>query len=541
VKQLSTDVLIIGSGGAGLRAAIEARRQGVNVLLVSKSKLGLANCTATAGGVFRASQDEKNIAKHFQETLEAGRFLNNPAMVRTLVTNAWNAVKEVKRLGIELLVEKGKVSITANRPPAGVSLSKALSKHASELGVNFSEKTAVFDLLVEDGTCVGALAFQKDVREIITILAKSTVLATGGYSRLYVRNDNPPRITGDGLALAFEAGAELQDLEFVQFQPMFTDDGAPKMPILDWLTEATKNLVLGGPLIGKKGERFLDKYGLMENKIFRDNLTVSIEQELYGEHEDSVVFDLTQLSSKEIIDALNYDYQRCLVLPLCQILSEKRLHVASFAHYTMGGVRINEKSETKIQSLYAAGEVTSGIHGANRVGGNALTEIMVFGTIAGRQAAEHAKRVKSIALNKEHIKSSVERLQEFCDKSKAKKVQPFQIKAEVSAVVSRFCKPVRSEKGLKYTLDKLRQIEERASFMFADNPDQLQESMEANSMLLLAKLVVSSALTRKESRGAHFRVDYPESDNVYWLKNIIISQENGKTKIRYEHPMKKQI
>jgi fumarate reductase (CoM/CoB) subunit A len=541
MKQLSTDVLIIGSGGAGLRAAIEARRQKVNVLLVSKGKLGFANCTAIAGGIFRASQDEKGITEHFQETLEAGRFLNNSLLVRTLVTDAWYAVKETEKLGIKLLVEKDKVSIIANRPPPGASLSKALSKCALDLGVNALEKTFVFNLLVENGRCVGALAFKKNVGEIITILAKSTVLATGGYSRLFIRNDNPPEITGDGLVFAFEAGAELQDLEFVQFQPMFTDKGVPRMPILDWLTEDTKNLIPGGPLINKKGERFLGKYGLLDKKILRDNLTVSIERELHQEHEDSVVFDLTQLSPTEIVDALCYDYRKRLVLPLGKILPTRRLHVASFAHYTMGGVKINEKCETTVDSLYAVGEVTSGIHGANRVGGNALTEILVFGAMAGRQAAEHAKRIEFIVANKEQIKETVEKFQEFRDKPKLKKISPLQIKEEVSAIVSKFCRPLRSEEGLKYALEELKQTEEKASFMFAENPDKLQEAIEVDSMLLLAKLVANSALARKESRGSHFRVDYPKTNDVDWLKNIIISQEDGKTRIRYEHLMKKQI
>ncbi|MCJ7430410.1 FAD-binding protein [Candidatus Bathyarchaeota archaeon] len=541
MKQLSTDVLIIGSGGAGLRAAIEARRQGVNVLLVSKGKLGLANCTAIAGGVFRASQNKKGITEHFQETLEAGRFLNNPNLVRTLAADAWLAVKETEKFGIELSAEKGKVSIVADKPPAGANLSKALGKCALDFGVNVSEKTSAFDLLVEDNRCIGALAFKKDVEGIIVISAKSTVVATGGYSGLYVRNDNPPRTTGDGVVLAFEAGAELQDLEFVQFQQMFTDRGVPRMPVLDCLTEGTKNLVPGGPLMSKKGERFLGKHGLLENRILRDNLTVSIERELYEEHEDSVLFDLTQLSPREIVDALNYDYQKHLVLPLGQILSTRRLHLASFAHYTMGGIKINEKCETRVDALYAVGEVTSGIHGANRVGGNALTEILVFGAITGRQAADHAKRTESVAVNKEQIKERTEKLQEICDNSKPRKTRPLRIKAEVSTVVSEFCRPVRSEEGLKCALEELKRIEERASFMFAENPDKLQDAIEANSMLLLAKLVANSALTRKESRGAHFRVDYPKSDDTDWLKNIIISQQNGKTQIRYEHLIGKQI
>lgn len=166
MNKLSTDVLIIGSGGAGLRAAIEARRQGVNVLLISKSKTGLANCTASAMGAFGVSKEE-GIAKHFQETLEAGRFLNSPILVRTLVTKAWHAVRELEKFGVELLFENGKASVIAERPPAGIILSEALSSYALSSGVNVLENAIVFDLPVEGNRCLGALAFKKDSGELL--------------------------------------------------------------------------------------------------------------------------------------------------------------------------------------------------------------------------------------------------------------------------------------------------------------------------------------------------------------------------------------
>jgi len=533
MNSLSTDVLIIGSGGAGLRAAIEARRYGANVLVISKSQMGLASCTASAMGAFRVSRGEKAIEKHFQETLETGRFLNNPALVKILVTEAWPAIRELDEFGVELLVEKDKASITTDKPPAGTTLSKALSRYASSLGINVLEKTIAFDMLVYGNKCFGALVLKVDTGEIIAISAKAVVLATGGYSRLYIRNDNPPTITGDGLISAFQAGAELQDLEFIQFQPMFIDTEVPRMPILDWLIEATKNLVPNGPLVNKRGERFLDKYGLLKQKILRDNLIIAIEREILEEDEDSVIFDLTQLNPKEIEEAFDSKFCRHTIRPFKQILSARKLRIVSSAHYTMGGIRINENCETKVEGLYAVGEVASGIHGANRLGGNALTEIIVFGRIAGQQAAEYTKHAKSVQVRQKYIKEGIKTLQEFRGKSKSKRINPSLVKQNVKSVVSKFCKPIRSRKGLTYALEELKHIEKEVSFMFAGNSAQLKEAIEAKFMLTLAKLVVNSALAREESRGSHFRIDHPKSDDEKWLKNILLTKEDNKVRIAY--------
>lgn len=536
MKHLSTDVLVIGSGGAGLRAAIEARRHGINVLVISKSKTGLASCTASAGGVFRVSSEGKGIEKHFKETLEAGRFLNNPHMVETLVTKAWPAVKGLEKFGIQLLVEKEKTSVVADTRPAGINLSKALTRQALNLGASVVEEAIVFDLFVEANRCLGALVFKRDTGEIFDIAAKVTVLATGGYAGLYVRNDNPQTITGDGLFLAYKAGAELQDLELVQFQPITIDAEGPQMTINDWLIEATKNLVPGGPLTNKKGERFLRKYGLLNQRVFRDNLIVAIERQLLEDkdNEESVILDLTSLSPNEIEEAFELEYQKEQARHFKQMLSLRRMHVASAAHYTMGGVRTNQNCQTRVEGLYAVGEVASGIHGANRLAGNALTEIMVFGEIAGRHAAEQAKHSKRSVIDKRQVRESVSKLQQLRDRAKPKTINPSSIKNEVKSVVSRFCRPVRNQEGLKLALDELKRIEEKAPFMFAANSDQLKEAIEANFMLSLAGLVIQSALIRKESRGSHFREDFPESDDGKWLKNIAFARENSETRIRFE-------
>jgi fumarate reductase (CoM/CoB) subunit A len=522
-KHISADVLVIGSGGAGLRAAIEAKGQGQNVLVVTKGRAGRSNCTAVAMGAFRVSQREEDTKNHFQETVAAGRFLNNPKLVRILVSKAWPAVKELETYGLNLSIEEGKASISGDRRPGGIQLSSALVDYAVNSGVAILEKTMTVHLLCEGRTCSGAVALRNG--KLVHISAKATILATGGYSQLYKRTDNPPTPTGDGIILAFKAGAQLQDLEFVQFEPMFADSGISRMPILDWLIEATKNLVPGGPLINNKGEKFLSKYNLLQHKILRDNLIVAMERELFKEKEDSLILDLTSLSPEEIEEAFNLEFQKRAAHPFLHLLSEKKLHIASSAHYTMGGIRIDEECKTTVDGLYAAGEVAGGIHGANRLGGNALTEILVFGTIAGHNAADYAekKNLEPIRDIKEP-KNLLGRLKQ----DRGKPVDLSLMRKEIKSVMSQFCQPVRSKGGLNHAFEILQEIEGNVTAASED-----RREFEVQFMLELANLVIRAALERRESRGSHFRIDYPES-RKYWQKNIILVQKNGKTHLQYE-------
>ena len=559
MKCITTDVLIIGSGGAGLRAAIEAQNRGAHVLLVTKSRIGRATCTAVAMGAFRVSEGN-GIEKHFRETLEAGRFLNNRILVQTLVNDAWVRVKELERFGVPLLVEKDRMSVVSEKKIAGILLARALADYCLHSGIDVLERTCVIELLVgqeqeqkkeeehirgrekrrekenqEQKKCIGAVALNKDTGELSIISAKAVILATGGYSQLYNLNDNPPTVTGDGLVLAYRAGAELQDLEFVQFQPAFIDRGVPRMPILDWLIEATKNLVPGGPLKNCNGEQFMSSYGLLEQRILRDNLITAIEREIYEGrgYKDSVILDLTSLSPEEIEGTFALEFQKSAVRPFLQVLTARRLHIASCAHYTMGGVTIDENCSTNVKGLYAVGEVAGGIHGANRLGGNALTEIFVFGTIAGARAADYCEQVNNEKTD------HVENVEKYIRDLKTAKggINPSSIKKEVKSVVSQGLRPVRSGETLAQALDILEEIKRKATFMGVTHVRELPEAFEAHFMAELARLVVTAALTRKESRGSHFRIDYPESRKE-WLKTIVITQEGRTPKIRYDPVLK---
>jgi len=497
---------------------------------------GRAGCTSSAGGVFRVAHGKQEIENLFRQNLDAGRFLNDPVLAQTLAGNSWRALQEIQQFGVKLSAEKNKLSVIADRPPAGSAVSKALADFATQTGVNFLEHAMSTHLTVSNGRCEGAFFLTKKTGAKVAVTAKATVLATGGYAALYIRNDNPPAITGDGLALALEAGAKLQDLEFVQFQPMFTDGGVPSMPILDWLIEATKNLVNGGPLVNAAGERFLDRYGLLEKEILRDTLTVALEREILREESrtDCVGFDMTSLRKEQIEDALGFEYQRDLVRPFVQALSSKRLHVASFAHYTMGGVRIDHNCGTSVEGLFAAGEVAGGVHGANRLGGNALTGAMVFGAIAGRQAAEHAQQTKCKTKAQQQYQQAIKSIERFQRRTAAHQVSPQVLRAEVRATVSRFCRPVRSAEELKRGLEELRKIRKKAASMFASDPLELQTAIESVFMLRIAQLIMESALARRESRGSHFRMDYPTSGGKDWLKNTIVEKEDGKIALHLE-------
>jgi succinate dehydrogenase/fumarate reductase flavoprotein subunit len=534
VKQYSVDVLIIGSGGAGLRAAIEARRHNATIMLITKSLVGRANCTATAMGTFRMAQGADAQHQHFQTTLEAGRFLNNPQLVHLLVSEAQSVIQELQAFGVPLSIGPSRTTV-AKKPPAGIYLTQALTNLAKKSGVKLLERTMAIELLVQDKRSFGTIALNMLTGELLTISAKATIMATGGYSHLYSRNDNPPRITGDGLALAYEKGAELQDLEFIQFLPMFIEPGIPRIYILDWLIEATKHLIPEGPILNLHGEPILATYDLLSQPILRDNLIVAIEQELSKEptNADSVFLDLTTLTPTDLEDVCQLDYQRHTLRPLLDVLTRKPLRIAATAHYTMGGLRIDTTCTTTIKGLFAAGEVTGGIHGANRLGGNALTEVIVFGKRAGQQAARYAQQHNTIKIDEtdtQAVKELINRLQ----RPKHQAIPPTHLKSLVQTTLSKSCRPVRNQQKLQQGLEGLDQIKQTIlPQLIAENPTQLTHAFETQSMLLLATLIFKATLARKESRGSHYRLDYPTRDDTNWRKTVVLKKERKQPKIHF--------
>jgi len=372
-KNIYTDVLIIGSGAAGLRAAIEAKKGGVDVLLVSKSKTGFASCSMHSGGGFTAPMGSLTNARFFEMTLSAGEYINDQNMVKILVDESTARLLELRNFGIKLEIDDvswpGRLFVPGNFPLTGFDFINKLTKYAMQIGVKFLENILIISLLGND-IINGALGIDSENKPIC-INSKSVILASGGAGQVFERNDNPMQITGDGYSMAFQFGLPLIDMEFIQFFPTGSIEiGYPKV-----MLSIPLDIIKSGALQNIYGEDISKKNELDPNLIYstqRDIWARAIAEEIFEGRGDknAVLLNMTNLSSHLHNVFKNHRY--CNIFRSFKI-AETPFHVTPVAHTFLGGIKINEKCQTSTQGLFAVGEVTGGIHGANRVGGNALT------------------------------------------------------------------------------------------------------------------------------------------------------------------------
>ncbi len=387
---IKTDVLIIGGGGAGMQAAIAAREEDIDVLLVSKTPLGKSTCTYLSAGAFSLATEGLSKEAHLSLTLEAGKGLNEKKLAEILVEETPLRVKTLEKLGLVGEWSKGRFRCAGRATAAGAPLIKVLVTETLKRGVAFLPWIIVTELLSIDGQIGGAIAFDYHQKKILGIQSKAIILANGGGGALYMRHDNPVRATGDGYVLAYHAGCRLRDMEFVQFIPI-------------GLAEAGKPAILAAPaladlgkVINSKGEEILGKYQIKEKPVAvraRDSFSLAIfKEERAGQQ---VYLDLRNLSEKD----WQYDSfvreQRSLLTNYFHCL-EKPLRISPMCHFFMGGGAMDQEGSTDIPGLFAAGEVTGGVHGANRMGGNALGEILVFGYRAGKSARDYVRQQKKL-------------------------------------------------------------------------------------------------------------------------------------------------
>jgi succinate dehydrogenase/fumarate reductase flavoprotein subunit len=539
-KLLQTDVLIIGSGAAGIRAAIEARRQGVDVFIVSKSPVGMANSTAISLGGLRGSFTDKgeagNPAVHFQETVSGGKFLNNQRLVQILATEGPSRILELQKFDIPIQVRPTTAFILSSRPPAGSTLTRKLLEYAREVGVKTLGNVMVIDLIKLGDTVVGALGIHQTTPNLLVISSKATVLATGGAGAIYRQTDNPTGTTGDGYALAYQVGADLIDMEFVQFLPITAEPKISPVLITDWFIESIKHFDKN-VLQNAVGESILERYGLLKETVFRDNLIIAIGKELHeGRGVDgSVLLDLTKIPEATWKTSDQLRYVQELLIRSNIDLRQKQFKIAPAAHFFMGGIKIHEDCWTGIPGLFSAGESAGGFHGANRLGGNALTQTLVSGARAGESAAQYAKTSRAPCTCTSLIKEKVREIDIYLNRKINLGREPRRIKEEIKIVMYNYVGAVRSGVGLNRALSALQRIrKEKLPETYARNPTQLRDIFELGNMLLTAEIVVQSAIFRTESRGAHYRVDYPQRDDAKWMKNIVVSKENGRMIARYK-------
>jgi len=538
-RTVSTDVLVIGAGGAGIRAAIEAQNAGAKVLVVSKGDYPAGCITAIAMGAITAAIDSKDSRNtHYEDTLRGGHYLNNPKLVRLLADLGPERALDVERYGTEFDKMDGKFdffSYPGHALPRAIvaggrykgGFFKGIVAEAARLGIGILEHVMVTDLLRQDGAVCGALALEIDTGSLLVLQAKSVIIATGGAGCLFSLTTNLPGITGDGCALAYEAGARLSDMEFFQMRACMIHPA----PMRGTAPPADGGVTIGGRFYNGRCERYMKKYHPEEaERVTRAEVARCTQKEIlegrssphggvYGDFSGVPREQLAKFKAfMQSCTAANFD-------PAWQ-----PYEWAPGAHYFMGGIVINERCETGIPGLYAAGEAQSGTMGANRLPGNALTETQVFGAIAGAQAAERARSATAPVPAPQTIAGSVGKVAALWCRDRG--VDYREVRREVSEAMSRHAGVIRNEEGLRKALDVLDKIGQKkiGCLRVAENRSfrELTGLFETLNVFTVGRLILQAALLRTESRGAHNREDYPETSET-WRKNILFQRSGEKT------------
>ena len=541
-QRISTDVLVIGGGAAGLRAAIAARKHGLAVVLISEAPVGFRNNTAISKAAFAATgiweEPGDSPEAHLGDTIAAGRFINDQQLVATMTKALKQQVYDLMEFGVSFRQRDGKLAVgkvpghayprhVTAEAGKGINISRPMRQYAASLGIQFMEGILVTRLLQTGNTAVGVVGLD-DKGQVFVIGAKSTIVATGGAGHIYLRTNNAIGLTGDGYALAYEAGAVLRDMEFVQFYPTAWGKQGSKMCMYEGF------LPLGATIRNSLGEDILEKHGINNiTSVTRDILTRIIMKEIVGGRgvEGNLVVDFTTVPE----DRDQGRFRSLLMSKECKL---GKLPVAPTVHFFMGGVRINESCETGISRLYAAGEVCGGVHGANRLGGNAISETLVFGTIAGNQAANSATKTELIPTPQGEVTAEVERLRKLASGAGRESLEELlqSLKQTMWDKAGVMRDGQRLEEGLKTILTLRAQL----AAVSLTEYRQLPQAVKMANMLTVAEMVCRSALMRTESRGAHYRTDYSEEDDEQWLKIIETSCQNEEMVLRAT-PVTKEV
>lgn len=522
LPRVNTDVIVIGAGIAGLFTALKASEQH-KVLLIAKKSLLESNTRYAQGGIAAVISDEDSPAYHRVDTLMAGAGLCSTAAVDVLVHEGPSCVDELIRLGTEFDMENGRFALTkegahsqrrilhANGDATGAEIVRALSeKVKANPNIEIWDENYVVDLITENGECFGALV-QKPNGHKVYVQANATVLCSGGSGQLFRYTTNPEIATGDGIAIAYRAGANIRDMEFIQFHPTaLCYPGAPRFLI----SEAVRGE--GAVLRNINGERFMERYHPQLELAPRDIVARAIVSEMEQTKATFVYLDITHESEDTVKNRFPTIYEYCLNYGLD--LSSDWIPVAPAAHYMMGGVQTDLHGETNVKRLFACGEVSStGIHGANRLASNSLSEAVVF----GRRIVEKIHSLLSLKGTPEvHI--NLERNEGA--------IQPVvEKKLKLQKVMLRYAGLKRNAKDLAKGYEELqRHLSIFASFL------SKREEYEFANLLTCAMLTTRAALMREESRGGHYREDFPERNDFVWLKHTVFNRENGITEGRID-------
>ncbi len=543
------DVLIIGAGGAGLRAALEALAQGAKVGVVCKSLLGKAHTVMAEGGIAAAMANVDHAddwRTHFRDTMRGGKFLNNWRMAQLHAQEAPDRVRELEQWGALFdrtadgnILQRAFGGHSFKRlchvgDRTGLEMIRTLQDRGVQLGIDVFMECTVSRLLKDGDHISGAFGYWREQGRFVVFRAKSVVMATGGIGKAYKITSNSWEYTGDGMALAYNAGADLMDMEFVQFHPtgMVWPPGVQGLLV----TEAVRGE--GGILRNKLGERFMEKYDPKRMELStRDVVARSIYTEVRegrGTEHGGAFLDISHKPAEYVKKKLPSMYHQFKELADVDITAGP-MEVGPTCHYVMGGIRVEaETAKSTVPGLYAAGEAAAGLHGANRLGGNSLSDLLVFGRRAGQAAAEHAKNVQNSPPDSAQIEDAArEMLVPFERKSGE---NPYTIHRDLQETMQNLVGIFRTKEDLTRALAELEKLKERAGRMSVEGSRLFNPgwhlAQDLNSMLTVSEAVTRCALAREESRGAHSRIDYPNFDAGWATKNNLIARQGSAMTLR---------
>jgi len=547
------DVLIIGAGGAGLRAAIEALAQGASVGVVCKSLLGKAHTVMAEGGIAAAMANvdpADGWKPHFKDTMFGGKYLNNWRMAQIHAQEAPERVRELEQWGALFdRTEKGAIlqrafgGHTYKRlchvgDRTGLEMIRTLQDRGVQMGFDVYMECTVTKLLTDGGRVTGAFAYWRESGRFVVFKAKAIVIATGGIGKAYPVTSNSWEYTGDGMTLAYEAGAALMDMEFVQFHPtgMVWPPGVQGLLV----TEAVRGE--GGILRNKMGERFMEKYDPKRMELStRDVVARSIYTEVKegrGTEHGGAYLDISHKPAEYVKKKLPSMYHQFKELADVDI-TKGPMEVGPTCHYVMGGIRVEaETAQSTLPGLFAAGEAAAGLHGANRLGGNSLSDLLVFGRRAGLAAAQHAKSAAAPAVDAGQIAEAEKEL--LAAFSNTGTESPYAVHRDLQKVMQSLVGIFRTEEDLKKALAELEPLKARAAKSSVEGSRMFNPGWhmyrDLKSLLICSEAVALCALARQESRGAHSRIDYPKYDPE-WAKKHNVIVHDGKKMKRLESPV----
>jgi fumarate reductase (CoM/CoB) subunit A len=560
ISEVRCEVLVIGSEAAGARAAIEAREAGADVILVSKGLVGRSGNTIMAGCLVQAPlghmDPHDNPDVFFEDVVKGGAFLNNQKLVERLCALSMTEVPRMEEWGARFLKKDEKyvqIRVPGSSYPrslhtighrGGPHWRKALANRLQKLRVSRMEDVFITSLLLSEGRVEGAIGISLREGRVILFRSKVTILATGGCAQIFRKTDASRDATGDGMMLAYRSGAELMDMEFHQFSPL-----CAYVPSLEMALEpGVLRYELHAKVYNARGEEFLERYlPLYKDWDLRDATSRAIYLE--GRHgrggPNGGAYVAVNHLPENIIDEWIRQYSPAFLARWKKLGIDVRRHAIEAgpgSHYTMGGIKVNENCETSLPGLYAAGEVASGMDGAERIdGGPAITWCLTMGCIAGGEASRAAKDRGWPAIDTALVKREKRRIERLFERRKG--LRGFEVKNRIKEIMWEYCALVRDKEGMQEGLKQISATKEHdVPDLCVPDPSPIQnkglvEALEAANMADLAEITMRAALMRRESRKSHYRMDFPGRDDKNWLKNIVVRIDgNGQMSLETRRP-----